>query len=301
VVVSNYPPPHHLLSDLGIHARIDGDTTAAVRTPVGPQVTHGPGWARAGVLATLVDVVGGVIGARVLAPDWMATADLTLQMSRPVTGPWAEARGSVLRRGRTTLVVEALVYNVDDDGRELDVEADGTPTPAAWATMTFAVLPAREPSTTSVPRTELPVHWSFEGDGFVSPVAEAAGIEVIDATAGRVEVAVDPYLLNSFGAVQGGVMALLADVAGAEALGAALPAGARAVVTDLHVGYLALGKVGPIETRAVVLDHPPGADRVSAVVEVVDRGADDRLTTVVNVGAAVLADPGRSATGTGTG
>ncbi len=290
MVVSNYPPPHHLLGDLGIHARIEVEAEAVVRTAVGPHVTHGPGWARAGVLATLVDIVGGAIGARVLAPDWMATADLTLQMSRPVTGPWAEARGSVLRRGRTTLVVEALVYNVDDDGTELDRNAEGAAAPAAWATMTFAVLPSRGAPPTFAPGAELPIRWSFEGPGLTVPVDRAVGIRVEDPATGVVAMPVDPYLLNSFGAVQGGVMALVADVAGAEAVGASLPPGARAVVTDLHVAYLALGRVGPIATRAVVLDGPPGADRVSAVVEVVDRGADDRLTTVVNVGAAVLHD-----------
>jgi len=53
----------------------------------------------------------------VLHPDWMATADLTVQRVGPVLGPFVEARGSVLRRGRTTLVIEALVVAVHEDGR----------------------------------------------------------------------------------------------------------------------------------------------------------------------------------------
>ena len=88
-----------------------------------PFVAAADGGVRAGVLATLVDVVGGAIAARVLHPDWMATADLTVQRIRPAPGPRVEARGSVLRRGRTTLVVEALVVAVDDDGRTVGVAA----------------------------------------------------------------------------------------------------------------------------------------------------------------------------------
>ena len=74
-----------------------------------------------------------------------------------------------------------------------------------------------------------------------------------------------PYLLNSFGAVQGGAMALLAETAAAEALAA----GGRdrsepVVVTDLQVAYLALGRVGPIVSRATVLEGHDGPAGLSA-------------------------------------
>ena len=54
------------------------------------------------------------------------------------------------------------------------------------------------------------------------------------------------------------------------------------VVTDLQVAYLALGKVGPIVSTVRVLATGPDG-RAGAVVELRDAGADDRLTTVVNV------------------
>jgi len=58
---------------------------------------------------------------------------------------------------------------------------------------------------------------------------------------------------------------------------------APAVATDLSVAYLALGRVGPIVTRSRLLDghHPSSGGAVA--VELVDEGADQRLTTVVNV------------------
>ena len=90
------------------------------------------GGVRAGVLATLVDVVGGAVAIRSVLPDWMATADLTLQMAGPADGPWVEARATILRRGRTTLVVEALVFNVDEDGSDGDRRARVDGGPGRW-------------------------------------------------------------------------------------------------------------------------------------------------------------------------
>ncbi len=277
-----YPPPEHLLGDLGIEAELTTETTARVRTRVTPEVVAADGSVRAGVLATLVDMVGGAIAARVLHPDWMATADLAVELVGAPAGPWVEARGTVLRRGRTTLVVEALVAAVDEDGR--DVEVDGrTPEPVAWASMTFAVLPAKDGSPV-VPRAdELPSRWAIGGGRLDRPVLEALPVTVLDAAAGRVSVPARSYLHNSFGAVQGGVVALIAEAAGAESLGAAYGLdGGGMVVTGLQIVYLALGKVGPVVSSARVLASGPEG-RGSAVVELRDAGADDRLMTVVNV------------------
>lgn len=278
----DYPPPGHLLGDLGMEAELTTTETAWVRTRATPFVTTADGGVRAGVLATLVDVVGGAIAARVLHPDWLATADLTVQRIGPVTGPQVEARGSVLRRGRTTLVIEALVVAVDEDGRTVEVR--GRPAdPVAWASMTFAVLPARDPAPKVTMPAGLPSRWAFTGGGLRAPIHDVVGIEVVDAAAGRVSVEVLPYVHNSFGALQGGVIGMLVEAAGAEAIGSARGGGGSdVVVTDLQIAYLALGRVGPVVTSARVLE--PGADgRCSAVVELRDSGAEDRLMTVANV------------------
>ncbi|HZM54334.1 MAG TPA: hypothetical protein VFC03_04840, partial [Acidimicrobiales bacterium] len=78
-----YPPARHILGDLGMVAEVTSDSAARVRTRVTPHITAADGGVRAGVLATLVDIVGGAIAARALQPDWMATADLALQVVRP--------------------------------------------------------------------------------------------------------------------------------------------------------------------------------------------------------------------------
>jgi uncharacterized protein (TIGR00369 family) len=296
VTIAGYPPTLHFLSDLGIEARVGPGPVAIARIRVTPYITGSDGGVRAGVLATLVDVVGGAVAARVLRPDWMATADLTLEVMRPATGPFVEARATVVRRGRTTLVTEAGVFNVPDEGSDgsVGVEDQG---PVAWATMTFAVLPGQSPTSALDGHQDLPDRWAFAGEGLDRPVVEALSISVVDAAEGRISMPVQDYLFNSFGAVQGGVMALLGEVAGAEALGAAAGAEGDFVATDLRVAYLALGRVGPIVSRSRLLAAQDGHSHRSAVIELFDAGAGDRLTTVIDVGAVRVA---AAATGAGS-
>jgi uncharacterized protein (TIGR00369 family) len=281
VAFGGYPPARHFLSDLGMEAEVTSETTASVRIRATPHVTGPGGSVRAGVLATLVDVVGGSAALRALHPDWMATADLTLQVVQPVVGPWVEARATVLRRGRTTLVVEALVFDLDEDGVDV-VGHDGEVSPVAWASMTFAVLPGRDSTPVRDLSEELPVRWAMTGAGLDQPVTEVLGITVVDAADGVVSLPVAEYLRNSFGAVQGGVMATIGEEAATAMLGArGGPDGEPVVVTDLQVAYLALGRVGPIVSRSTRLAND-GAHGGSVVVELIDQGADDRLTTVIN-------------------
>jgi uncharacterized protein (TIGR00369 family) len=288
VAIAGYPPAHHFLSDLGIEAEAGAGSVASVRIRVTPHITAADGGVRAGVLATLVDVVGGAVAIRALRPDWMATADLTLQVVRPATGPVVEARGTVLRRGRTTLVVEAAVFNVSDDGSDATAPA-GDGEPVAWATMTFAVLPGQSPTSTLDVPPELPDRWAFVGAGLDRSVVDALSISVVDAAGGRVSMPAREYGFNSFGAVQGGVMALLGEVAGAEVLREVAGPGDGFVVTDLQVAYLALGRVGPVVSRSRVLAAGAGGPHRGAVVELFDAGAGDRMTTVINVGAVAVA------------
>ena len=277
-----YPPAHHLLTDLGMEAEVVSEAEAHVRTEVTPHVVGPDGGVRAGVLATLVDVVGGSVALRAVGPEWMATADLVVERVRPALGPRIEARATLRRRGRTTLVVEALVF-------ELATVATN-PNPVAWATMTFALRPketdvaagADGPSVDVPP--EFPSTWAFTGDGFDHPVLESLGVEVVDAPAGRLSMPVLPYHRNSFGAVQGGAMALLAEAAAEKAIAAATPLDAGPVaVSGLQVAYLALGRDGPITSRATVLDSAPRSV-AGAVVELAD-ASSGRVTTVVNVSA----------------
>ncbi len=298
MAVGGFPPPGHFLGDLGFSTEVRSDTAAVARTRVTPFVAGADGGARSGVLATLVDVVGGLLGVRILRPDWMATADLTLQLVRPAVGPVVEARAELVRRGRTTMVIEALVVDIDEDGAEV-LGPHGLSAPVAWSTLTFAVLPGGNRTLTEPLPFDLPPTMDITGAGLTRPVTETLGMVVEDSAAGRISLPVHPYLHNSIQGVQGGVMALLGEAAAAEALGAALGrTGGEIVVTDLQVAYLALGRVGPIVTRTTVLDtggdgaveQVPGSGTASAVVELTDSGAGDRLCTVINARGMVAAE-----------
>lgn len=268
----DYPPEVHLLADLGVEIEADEASTVA-RIPVTAELLGPDGGVHAGVIATLVDIVGGVIAVRALHPDWMATADMSLQVVRPARGPVLEARGTVVRQGRTTLVLEVFVTDVPGDG-----------TPVAWSTLTFAVLPraADAPAPEDLPG--LPRRSSFGPGRLDGHVLEAAGITATGEPGGMTMPVAD-YVRNTIGALQGGVVALFAEVAGAHAVAAALGTGRPAVAVELQVSYIALGRVGPMVTRVRSVTTDPATGSGLGVVELRDAGADDRLTTVVAVGA----------------
>lgn len=263
-----YPPAHHILRDLRLTTELGPgpsmhgslDITDHLRTPHG--ITH------AGVLATVVDVLGGGLAAVAAAPDWIATADLTLHLL-PRPGIRAvTATAAVVRQGRTTIVIDVRLG------------ADGQPLGAA--TMTFAVLPRRDgnPVITS-DDAPMPTTMALPSSGFAVDYQSAAGIAVRDGTA---ELAIDDYVRNSLGAVQGGIMATTAVSAAADAIGTSMTG--RTGVVDLHVTFLALARVGPI--RAVARLLAVGTDSGTARVELTDTGEHDLVTTIASARAVRL-------------
>ena len=108
------------------------------------------------------------------------------------------------------------------------------------------------------------------------PLAEEVGVEVLDGSDGRVQVALRPALRNPEGIMQGALVALLAEVA-AETL-AEHSHGAPQTVTALDVRYLSGAREGPIEAHARwVGDAAEGMQRVTLR----DRGNGDRITASV--------------------
>ncbi len=211
-------------------------------------------------------MLGGGLAASAAEPGWIATADLTLHLvgaARP--GSVVEARAEVLRAGRTTVVIEVAL--VDEDDRNIGI-----------ATMSFAVLARRETnpeigsirhssSTMATTESRLRQH-----------LLDELGVVVQDTHRGVIDVPVIEWSLNSMGAMQGGVVATVAEVAAEHALRAAT--GEAVVVTDLYVAYLGFGKIGPVRSAVEILGTAPGHG--AARVELVDSGADDRLMTVVH-------------------
>jgi uncharacterized protein (TIGR00369 family) len=264
---TTYPPDRHLLRDLRLSFEHVDERTSRAWMPVVPELTAGDGSARAGALATLVDVIGGGLAARAAQPDWIATADLSLHLTGAAASGSAEARGRVAHAGRTTVVIEVGLF--DDRGAEIGL-----------ATMSFARLPRRvENPDLSDSMTAGPSSMALPSSGLQASLLDEIGVEVVDAGSGIVESPVRDWSRNSLGSMQGGAVAVVVDAA-AEAVSAAANAG-TVVVCDLQLSYLALARVGPVRTRVEVLDARPGV--VVTHVELIDTGSDDRVTTIGRV------------------
>ncbi|HEY2565839.1 MAG TPA: hotdog fold thioesterase [Acidimicrobiales bacterium] len=283
MALRSYPPAEHILRDLDLEVEVRPDATASAWLPVSPHLLASNGGVHAGVLAILVDIVGGAIATRVLYPDRTATADLQLQLLRPTVAPEVEARVSVLRKGRTTLVLEVLL--LDAPGGRLPGEGP----PNAWATMTYAVLPRTDDPPLMEPLPSEAERTTIGPASLSRPVLEAIGIETGDPGSARVALPLGAYVSNTFGALQGGVMALLGAAAGSSAIEGALglPRGTACTV-DLQVAYLAMGRVGPVASEPDTTMIDTGSDTdgaLGAVIRLVDQGADDRLVAMVQVAA----------------
>jgi len=231
----------------------------------------------AGVLALLVDVAGGDAAVRLARPGWVATSDLVLHLLRPVASGVVTAAPELLRTTRSTLVLEVRVRAGSADG------SDGTE--VGLATMTFARLAAHgEVQRMGAGRDEARTEFGGPGAGLAAPLPQALGARCLDPAGGVYELPLTDYVINSMGALQGGVVAVLVDLA-AETAARALT-DAPLLVTDLALNYLALGRLGPIRSEARVLRRETGS--WLARVELRDAGPERRLTAVATVAAAPL-------------
>ncbi len=266
VDLSVYPPPEHMLRDLALEFehRASGESFASL--PLTEHVCNAAGHVRAGIVATAVDAIGGGLAATAAAPGWIATADLTLHIVAPPAGTRLEVLGRVARAGRTTVVIEAEVRG--NRGAAL----------AGMATMTFSVLERRAGNPVLTPPDEEGSEnarqmMANDGSGFGQCAYDAFGIA--ETRAGEVQLTPAPYIENSLGAVQGGVLASLADAAAVSALGPGFE------TVDLHLFYISLAKVGPIRARADVLARGTGWGSVAVAIDDIGAGRHTCAATAV--------------------
>jgi acyl-coenzyme A thioesterase PaaI-like protein len=250
---ATYPPHRHALRDLPFSMEAVDPERSRARLAVTPEQCVG-GRLAAGPLMTVVDVLAGSLVGRVLAPDWMATAQMSLHLGDPPADGQVVADATVVRNGRTTVVVEVLLSAEGHDG------PSGADRPCGEAMLTFVRLPRRDTNldlSGFEVRFGEPTTFALADSGLTASWDDAIGARVLDAATGRIVVDVGPYVRNSFGAVNGGVVASVADVA-ARAL--ASSSGVAPVrTTDVVVHYLTQGRVGPLSTVAsVVRDGPTG-------------------------------------------
>jgi acyl-coenzyme A thioesterase PaaI-like protein len=254
-------------SRLGTTARYEDGNLIIELTPQPETMHHGV--VRASVLAFVIDVTAGIPMDQ--DPDmWTLTSDMSVRM-RPVAAPTRiEATNTTLRQGgrSSTCLVELRC----DDG-----------SPIATGAIGFAKVPRKstDPAKPNVQPGQIPL--VFRASATLDrPLRQAAGIEVLDAVEGVVQVDVTADLRNPAGTLQGAMVALLAEAAAEDLVAARFDV--PVVVTDLDLRYLRRAEVGPIRTRTRVLGAGPEAP---IEVELIDTPSG-QVTTLVYARAAVV-------------
>jgi acyl-coenzyme A thioesterase PaaI-like protein len=269
-----YPPPHHIVRDLQVVVdRSLGDW--AIRLPIVPAIADATGRPRVGVVAVIADMIAGQTAIREVSPAWIATSNLALQVGDLPTGGTLVGHPKVLRKGATTIVIEVRIEHAASDGPP-------SARPVGLSTLGFSILPRRNALQAELHRSRTSGEdtvYAPAGHGFAKPLLETIGARFDATDAGSAEVDLDPYLQNTLGALQGGVVAILVEAA-AERL-AAVALGSAVRVRGLELQYLKLGRKGPIRARARELART--AAGLIVRVELDDRGDGEALLTVATV------------------
>ncbi|MDH3707155.1 MAG: hypothetical protein OES57_13885 [Acidimicrobiia bacterium] len=230
----------------------EGDQVSGYVDVLTEQCGHGV--VRLSVLAMLVDTVAGMAADQRAGEDWTFTADLSLRWSpRPIQR--IDAAPTVLREGGRGITVDVPMFDVD--GQRIGAGVS-----------TFSRLARREGDPEKVGFTDRPsIEW---------PTPEAPLDELLAPRRTDVGLELDlrPEVLNPALVLQGGVAALLAELAAQHTLEAAT--GLRLVGTGMDIRYVSMGRVGPIRTVVDVIGVPGD---LKAQVQLRDVGQDDRVVT----------------------
>ena len=185
-------------------------------------------------MLTFADILLGLLSGFVCAPRISLTVDLRAQVIyAPPFGP-IEIDGHLLKTGRTTTVGETTF---SEPGADL-------PFAISFGTFIGSPRPVDVRDSDPARTDELPKMLSL-----TQPFTERLGIRIVEP--GVADADHRPDLLNSSDSIQGGVLALIAEVA-AQSLATA-EGGRTFVVDDLDIRYLRAARVGPARAQARLL------------------------------------------------
>jgi acyl-coenzyme A thioesterase PaaI-like protein len=249
----------HFLATLAFEHRVEGDT-AIGRATVTDYASLAPGWPSAAVLLTYADVLIGLLASHQTAPRISITSSLSVHLPRPApAGTELDLVGRLTKLGRTVTVGETTVRAV------------ATGEVIGFAVGTFQASPRPQDVTPgSFDRFRRPEKVTSSARS----LSDHVGLAVVQP--GMAEISLRSDLTNSTESLQGGLVALLGEVAAQTA--ATTELGAPAVVDSLEVHYVAAARVGPFRAEANPLSSGP---RNLYRVEIRDPGRDDRIVAEV--------------------
>lgn len=254
---SERSPATHLRAHIGFFLEQVGDGELRGVLPVSPRVVHRDGSLSLGAIATMADVVG----MRAVGHDGpMVTSHLAVQLPSRPSGDAVLAHGRSVRVGRSGGT--SVVSLVDDRGERVGV-----------ATLTGAAIERRgRPVGGADVPDDFHERWPTPVGG-PDPSDYIGLVAVEDAEGARCYRApFDESLRNVNGVLHGGGACLIVEQAARRAAG---DLGRRGATFDgLEVHFLAPGLTGPFDAR--VEPVPAESSRWSFVVDVFDRGRDDR-------------------------
>jgi acyl-coenzyme A thioesterase PaaI-like protein len=269
---SSYPPARHAIRDLDLWTNHPSAHRSVCVGPLTDGVRNAAGAAALGYLCAAVDVSAAVVALIAGRPEWTATADLSLHQATPITEGPVVVDSRLVRAGSNIVVVGVDVYDGAGRGREEWLDTS-TLRPGAHSIVTFARIPrhASAAAGTFDPTAHLG-QWRHSGPDDPAatrvPPIERIGLRVVDAEHGVVELDQTPYVANSFGTINGGVLGMVFE-------GAAEAAHPGFVAVDAQIHYLAQSKVGPARTSCTRIRET--AEHAVCSLDLVDVGNDARL------------------------
>ena len=216
------------------------------------------GQVRPSVLMLIADITGGMIGEKEDPECWHFTTDFQLRTAAVPLPDQIDVYAEVLRAGASTLTCECRFTTTD--GAEI-----------GYAQIGFGRHHQR-PGDPAKPIHDPPRPDLMGLPDIDRPLAEVAGIEVVDAATGHVEVELTPQLLNPAGIMQGAMVTLVGEV-GAETF-AKHDLGTPHAVADMDIRYLLGGKIGPVYSTCRWMGDPTSG---WVVADIRDLGKGDRL------------------------
>jgi acyl-coenzyme A thioesterase PaaI-like protein len=243
------------MATLGFEYHVEGNVGLGQAT-MHDYLRTAENWPSAGVLLTFADVLIGLLASHQTAPRISVTANLAVHMA----GPLPED-GRLSLRGELSKVGRSMTVG------ETEVRSAASGDLVAIAIGTFLASPRPQDVSS-------PFHWvrpAGRVETTAATLSDHVGLRVL--APGVTEIALRPDLTNATESLQGGLVALLGEIAAQTAASAGI--GETAVVDSLDVHYLAAARIGPFRAAARLLS--PQLVRV----EVRDPGRGDRIVAIV--------------------